>query len=86
MQADPAGRSADGRLRGGSEMSIQLTAGQAKALVEITEREGTVSLRQLAIEHPTSEDVYAAPHGSTHGYRISGQGEVSRIETLPGEE
>ncbi|NUR78576.1 MAG: hypothetical protein HOQ28_20095 [Thermoleophilia bacterium] len=66
-------------------MSIELTAAQARAVAELAEREGSVTLHQIA-ETPTTHtaDVYATPRGTAHGYRITVNGELTPIgETLP---
>jgi len=65
---------------------IELTPAQARALAELTAREGVVWLHQLAHTDPqgADEDVYATPHGTKQGYRIARDGVTSEIgETLP---
>lgn len=65
---------------------IELTPAQARALAELTEREGTVLLHQIAHAdpHTANEDVYATPHGTKKGYRITREGRISEIgDTLP---
>ena len=70
-------------------MSVDLTAAQARAVAELAEREGSVVLHQLAPGErgAASGDVYATPHGSAAGYRVSVDGAVAAIgETLPAPE
>jgi hypothetical protein len=65
---------------------IELTAAQALALADLAHREGTLILHQLAHTQPAHhpEAVYATPHGTNRGYRISRDGQVAEIgETLP---
>lgn len=62
--------------------AIEITYAQAKALVELTERQQRLAVRQLAAEE--SADLYATPHGTSTGYRIAVDGTISEIgETLP---
>jgi hypothetical protein len=68
-------------------VSIELTAAQARVVARLAEQEGVaISLRQLSPTEPIeAAEVYATPHGTTTGYRISTEGELARIgETLPG--
>jgi hypothetical protein len=66
-------------------MTIELTVAQARALAELADREGPISLHQLA--HEAATDVYATPMGATIGFRIAIDGAVSGIgETLPATE
>ncbi len=63
---------------------IEVTPAQAQALVELTAREGTVWLHQLAHIEAPDEDLYVTPHGSRRGFRISRDGATSEMgETLP---
>jgi hypothetical protein len=66
-------------------MSVKLTSAQARTVAELAEREGGVSLHQLADDSESSHrDVYATGLGATSGYRIAPDGSLSRIgETLP---
>jgi uncharacterized protein (DUF779 family) len=66
-------------------MTIELTVAQARALAELADREGPISLHQLgAGSDARGPDVYATPVGATVGFRIAIDGAVSGIgETLP---
>jgi hypothetical protein len=67
-------------------MTIELTPAQARALADLTAREGAVTLHQLSHDEPApkDEDVYATPQGAASGYRIAADGQLSEIgETLP---
>ena len=67
-------------------MTIELTAAQARALAELAARENGVTLHQLVASERTTHgsDVYVTPRGSSNGYRIAANGELSSIgETLP---
>lgn len=67
-------------------MSIELTPAQARALAELAARESGVVLHQLVAGDQAvgDADVYVTPRGSSHGYRIAADGEVSSMgETLP---
>ena len=67
-------------------MSVELTAAQAHTIADLAEREGAMALHQLDSEHTSARglDVYATPHGTNHGYRISADGEPYAIDkTLP---
>jgi hypothetical protein len=67
-------------------MTIELSAAQARAVAELAEREGNVTLHQLAHKDPlaAADDVYATPRGTTKGYRVARDGVVTEIgETLP---
>ena len=64
---------------------IELTPAQARALAEIAEREGNVSLHQLAHAGvaEATDDVYVTPLGATHSLRIARDGSVGDMhETL----
>jgi hypothetical protein len=64
---------------------IQITHDQARALANLSEREGTLALHQLAGDaNDGADDVYATPAGSTTGYRVTPDGALSPAgETLP---
>ena len=66
-------------------MSVELTPAQARALADLTARDGSLILHQLVgdlAEH--GPDVYATPVGTSDGYRIAADGTVSSIgHTLP---
>jgi hypothetical protein len=68
-------------------MTIELTPAQARALADLTAREGAVTLHQLSHDEQSAakdEDVYATPQGAASGYRIAADGRLSEIgETLP---
>jgi hypothetical protein len=66
-------------------MSIELTPAQARAVAELAEREGGVTLHQIVETPPThTADVYVTPRGTANGYRISATGELTPIgHTLP---
>lgn len=63
---------------------IELTPAQARSLADLAEREGNMTLHQLTHEPvPSDGDVYATPAGTTKGYRIDRDGQVSAMgETL----
>jgi hypothetical protein len=67
---------------------IELTPAQAHAVAELADREGRVSLHQLAhTPNAPADDIYATPHGAAEGYRISPDGQLTKIgETLPSPE
>jgi hypothetical protein len=69
-------------------MTIELTVAQARALAELADREGPVSLHQLGPgSNAAPADVYATPVGETIGFRIAIDGALCGIgETLPGTE
>lgn len=64
---------------------IELTPEQARAVAQLTERQGTIWLHQLAhTEALAPDDVYVTPQGESHGYRIARDGTLTEIgETLP---
>ena len=64
---------------------IEITHAQAKSLVELSEGQRTLAVRQLApAENAESDDLCATRHGTSSGYRIGADGAVSEIgETLP---
>jgi hypothetical protein len=66
-------------------MSVELTLAQARALVDLAARDGSLFLHQLLGDQPEhGPDVYATPVGTSHGYRIAVDGTVSSIgHTLP---
>jgi hypothetical protein len=50
-------------------------------LADLAERRGNITLHQLAHESaPSDGDVYATPAGTTKGYRIDGDGQVSEMD------
>lgn len=63
---------------------IELTPAQARSLADLAERRGNITLHQLAHgSAPSDGDVYATPAGTTKGYRIDRDGQVSEMgETL----
>jgi hypothetical protein len=66
-------------------VTIKLTVEQARALAELADREGPISLHQLgAGSDARDDDVYATPLGATIGFRVAIDGAVNGIgETLP---
>ena len=68
-------------------VAVELTPAQARAIAELAEREGVVSLHQLShdTELAGSADVFATPHGTDRGYRVNADGQLVEIgKTLPG--
>ena len=65
---------------------IDITPRQAQSVADLARATGTVALHQLVADErtPIERDVYATPHGSRTGYRITSDGAVTPIgETLP---
>jgi hypothetical protein len=65
---------------------IDVTAAQAKAIAELAAGAGALALRQLVPNERAvnAGDVYATPHGSDEGYRITVDGATTPIgHTLP---
>lgn len=67
-------------------MTITITPAQARAVLQLAEDKGKISLHQLAhgAGGPAADDVFVTPATTAAGFRVTPEGEVSEIgETLP---